>query len=76
VLQLGNPHVLPANTTLVLANNDPAGPISTRLGAPRRPVFATAGFSQNLGTLMLTGTDWTVPRVIDFGDGASALAFC
>lgn len=75
VLQLGNPHVLPSNSSLVLANNDTTRNDFNTLWQYTPAVFATAGFSQNLGPLTLTGTDGSVQRVIDFGDGTSALAF-
>jgi len=75
VIQLGAPHVMPSDSNFILANNDTTRGDYNPVWQYTPAVLATAGFSQNLGTLKLTGTDWSVPRVIDFGNGASALAF-
>jgi autotransporter-associated beta strand protein len=64
VLQLGASGVIPSNSRLVLTNISAA-----------RATFATGGFSQSLGPLSVQGVDSTLQRVIDFGNGASALAF-
>jgi hypothetical protein len=39
------------------------------------PTFHTGGYSQTLGPLSLTGPNPSLPHTIDFGNGASALAF-
>ena len=74
-VRLGAPNVMPTNTSLILANNitnhgdfNPAWQFTPS-------VLETDGFSQKLGTLQLLGTDPSVGRVIDFGNGASALSF-
>ena len=64
VLQLGASGVIPSNSRLVLTNLSAA-----------RATFATGGFSQSLGPLSVQGVDSTLQRVIDFGNGASALSF-
>lgn len=74
-LQLGASHVVPDSSNLILANNDPNRDDFNEAWRYTPAVFATDGFSENLGTLKLGGTDATVQRIIDFGNGASALAF-
>lgn len=69
VLRLGTPQALPVASPLVLANGGIAGYSDTAA------TFDTAGLSQNLGPLLLTGGNTNVLRTIDFGNGASALAF-
>jgi autotransporter-associated beta strand protein len=63
VLQLGASGVIPTGSGLVIKNTTAA-----------RATFATGGFSQSLGALSVQGADWTYQRVIDFGNGTSALA--
>jgi autotransporter-associated beta strand protein len=75
ILQLGASHVLPSASTLVLANNDTSRGDFSPAWQYTPAVFALAGFSQNLAGLQLTGTDYSVSRVLDFGDGNSALVF-
>jgi autotransporter-associated beta strand protein len=74
-LCLGASQVLPSASPLVLAGGD------TRTDDPlgydgywSSPTFATGGYNQTLGALSLTGP-YTPPHTIDFGHGASALAF-
>jgi len=74
-LQLGASHVIPDASNLILGNNDPTRDDFSQAWRDTPAVFATDGFSENLGTLRLGGTDGTVQRAIDFGDGASALTF-
>jgi len=62
-LQLAAPQVLPGTSTLVLAGGD------------SDPTFATGGYSQTLGPLLLTGPNTSLTYTIDFGPGASALVF-
>lgn len=72
VLRLGAPQVLPPASTLVLAGGDTrpdAGYSSTS------PTFDADGHSQTLGPLSLTGPYTNLVRSLDFGQGASALAF-
>ena len=64
VLQLGATGVIPKNSALVITNL-----------TATRATFATGGFSQSLGPLRVQGVDSTLQRVIDFGNGASALVF-
>jgi autotransporter-associated beta strand protein len=64
VLQVGAAGVIPTGSTLVITNS-----------TSDRATFATGGFSQNLGPLSVQGVDWALQRVIDVGNGASALAF-
>ena len=64
VLQLGASGVLPSGSALVMNNSD-----------PNRATLATGGFSQSLGALSVLGSNPGLRCVVDFGDGASALAF-
>jgi autotransporter-associated beta strand protein len=64
VLRLGAHGVIPSSSPLSIANSTSA-----------RATFATGGFSQNLGALSVPGSDPALQSVIDFGEGASALAF-
>jgi autotransporter-associated beta strand protein len=76
VLELGAPYVIPAGNMLVLANDDGRGDVAGIGLANNTPAtFATGGFSQKLGPLKLAGPVPAVARTIDFGNGASALAF-
>lgn len=75
VLQLGAAHVLPTDVPLVLANNDPARGDFNEVWRYTPAVFAAAGFSQSFGPLRLSGSDFSVERTLDFGQGASTLAF-
>ena len=75
ILQLGAPYVIPTNSTLVLANNDPTRTDFDAVWANTPATFATAGFSQRLGPLRVSGYNAAAPRIIDFGSGASALVF-
>jgi autotransporter-associated beta strand protein len=79
ILQLGAPQVIPRTSMLVLAGGD------TRTSSPytdgysgMSPTFATGGYSQTLGPLLLTGpytSQSYQTYTIDFDSGASALAF-
>jgi autotransporter-associated beta strand protein len=76
VLQLGVPFAIPTSSSLILSNDNGRGDVNAIGLAYNTPAtFATAGFSQVLGPLQLGGPDPSVARTIDFGDGASALAF-
>jgi autotransporter-associated beta strand protein len=76
VLELGAPYVMPTNSALILANDNNRGDVANIGLAYNTPAtFSTSGFSQKLGPLQLTGPIASVPRTIDFGNGASALAF-
>ncbi len=69
VLQLGGNNRLPSTTRLVLGN----GGTDNFTDTP--PTFGTGGFSQNLGTLAMTGPTPSLARTIDFGNGNSTLQF-
>ena len=71
-LRLAAPQVLPNTSTLVLAGGDNR-PNDYYTSTP--PTFDTGGYNQTLGPLRLTGPNSTLPHTIDFGHGASALAF-
>jgi autotransporter-associated beta strand protein len=75
VLQLGGSHVLPEGVPLVLANNDPARGDFNELWRYTSAVLAADGFSQSFGPLRLSGSDFSVERALDFGQGTSTLAF-
>jgi autotransporter-associated beta strand protein len=75
VLQLGASDVIPDGSNLILANNDDTRGDFDEAWRYTPAVLATDGFSETLGTLRLSGTDGTVQRALDFGNGASALAF-
>jgi autotransporter-associated beta strand protein len=75
IIQLAVPNAIPTNSQLVLANNDPSATDFNSAWQFTPAVFATGGFNQQFGTLLLNGTDPTVMRVIDFGNGASAVTF-
>jgi autotransporter-associated beta strand protein len=76
VLELGAPNVIPTNSALILANDDGRGDVRDIGLANNTPAtFSTGGFSQRLGPLQLRGPAAAVARTIDFGNGASALAF-
>jgi autotransporter-associated beta strand protein len=75
IVQCTVAYTLAAANPLVLANNDTS---RTDYKADWRytpSVFDTGGLNQRLGTLKLAGSDVAVQRIIDFGDGASALVF-
>jgi autotransporter-associated beta strand protein len=74
-LQLGAPQVLPRTSTLVLAAGDTRTTGYTYGYAGTAPTFATGGYSQTLGPLLLTGPYTSLIHTLDFGSGASALAF-
>jgi autotransporter-associated beta strand protein len=63
-LQLGASGALPSGSRLVIANATEA-----------RATFAAGGFNQTVGTLSVQGVNSSLQRVIDFGNGASALSF-
>lgn len=72
ILQLGAADRIPDSSNLILGNGD------TRAGdgfTDTPATFYTAGFSETLGTLRLTGPNPSVARTLDFGAGASALVF-
>ena len=71
-LQLAAPQVLPRSSTLVLAGGDtrPQDGYSSTSAK-----FATGGYSQTLGPLVLTGPYTNLIHTIDFGHGASKLVF-
>ncbi len=75
VVKLGVPYAMPTVCQLVLANNDPSRSDFNAAWQFTPAVFDTGGFSQKLDTLQLAGSDSTVLRILDFGNGASALAF-
>lgn len=78
ILELGAPQVIPATSSLILANDNGRGDVAVMLNATPNATpatFATGGFSQKLGTLNLTGPDTSIARTIDFGSGNCALAF-
>ena len=70
-LRLAAPQVLPPTSTLVLAGGD----TRPEAGYMTSPTFGTGGYSQTLGPLLLTGPYTNLVHTIDFGHGASALAF-
>ncbi|MGZ4971264.1 MAG: autotransporter-associated beta strand repeat-containing protein [Limisphaerales bacterium] len=69
VLRLGGNNRLPSTTRLILGN----GGTDSLTDTP--PTFGTGGFSQNLGTLAMTGPTPSLARTIDFGNGNSTLQF-
>jgi len=69
------PYTLGATNALVLANNDTTRSDYNPVWQYTPAVFDTAGLNQRLGTLRLAGSDASVRREIDFGNGASALSF-
>ena len=71
-LLLAAPQVLPSASMLVLAGGD-TRPDSGYSSTPS--TFAAGGYSQTLGPLLLTGPYTSLTHTIDFGHGASALAF-
>ena len=76
-LRLGAPQVLPPASALVLAGgdtrtDDPLGNSGYSTGST---TFDAGGYSQTLGPLSLTGPYTSLLHAIDFGNGASALAF-
>ena len=75
ILKLGVPYAIPTSCPLVLANNDPAWGDFNEDWRYTPAEFHTAGLSQQLGTLKLTGTDTSIPRVLDLGGGPGTLAF-
>ena len=79
VVQCAVPYTLGATNPLVLANNDmnrTDGTLADRLQWEFTPaVFHTGGLDQQLGTLTLAGTDATVVRALDLGNGAGTLSF-
>jgi fibronectin-binding autotransporter adhesin len=76
VLQLGASYVIPTSSMLVLANDDGRDDVGWMGSTRNTPAtFATGGFDQKLGPLKLSGPASSVARTINFGDGASALAF-
>jgi autotransporter-associated beta strand protein len=75
ILQLGAPYVIPTNSMLILANNTTNHNDFNAAWADTPATFATGGFSQRLGALKVAGENTAAPRIIDFGNGASALAF-
>jgi autotransporter-associated beta strand protein len=77
-LQLGAPQVLPGTSTLVLAGGDTRTTGYAYGYSGMSPTLATGGYSQTLGPLLLTGpynSQGYQSYTIDFGGGASALAF-
>lgn len=65
---------LPAGTGLTLANGDArTSPGDGWVDTPA--TFNTGGHNQTLDFLALTGPDNTVPRTIDFNNGAGTLSF-
>jgi len=75
ILKLGVPYAIPTTCPLVLANNDPARLDFNPAWQFVPAVFDTAGLNQELGPLKLAGTDGSVLRIIDLGNGACALSF-
>lgn len=75
VLRLGASHVMPTNSSLILANNDVTRGDFSPEWQFVPATFETDGFSQQLGTLRLGGVEASVQRVIDFGNASSALSF-
>ena len=73
-LQLAAAQRIPSGSDLVLINGD-TRPTDGFTDTP--PTFDTGGYSQTLGKLHLTNiaANASVPRTIDFGNGASALVF-
>ena len=74
-LQLAAPQVLPRASTLVLAGGDTRTDGYTYGYSSTSATFATGGYSQTLGPLLLTGPYTSLIHTIDFGHGASALVF-
>lgn len=72
ILQLGTSQAIPADSNLILSNNDNRPDIGPEFTPA---TLALDGFSQTLGTLTLTGPEAATPRTIDFGGGSAALAF-
>ncbi len=69
VLRLGRSQTLPQSSALVLANGGTEGYSDTPA------TFEANGFTQSMGALLVAGPNTNIPRTIDFGNGASSLAF-
>ena len=74
-LCLAAPQVLPRASMLVLAGGDTRTRCRYTAASLHVPTFAAGGYSQTLGPLLLTGPYTSLTHTIDFGHGASALAF-
>jgi autotransporter-associated beta strand protein len=75
VVQCAVPNALSAVNPLVLANNDTTRTDFQVAWQYTPAVFHTGGLNQQLGTLKLTGTDSSVVRALDLGNGAGTLGF-
>jgi autotransporter-associated beta strand protein len=75
VVQCAVPYTLAGVNPLVLANNDPGRSDYNPVWQFTSAVFHTGGFDQQLGTLKLAGTNASVVRAIDLGNGAGTLSF-
>jgi hypothetical protein len=74
-IKLGVPNAVPTDCPLVLENNDTSRQDFDPAWQYEPAVFDTGGFSQQLGTLGMAGTDVSVQRVLDLGHGTGTLAF-
>jgi autotransporter-associated beta strand protein len=74
-VQCAVPYTLGAANPLVLANNDTTRTDYNPVWQYTPAVFATGGLNQRLGTLQLAGTDSSVVRALDLGNGAGTLSF-
>jgi len=74
ILRLGAPQVLPSTSMLVLAGGDTRTDGYT-YGYSSDATFATSGFSQTLGPLLLTGPYDDQVHTLDLGSAPSTLAF-
>jgi autotransporter-associated beta strand protein len=75
VVQFAVPYALGGVTPLALANNDPTRGDYNPAWQYTPAVFHSGGLDQQLGTLSLTGTDPSVQRILDLGNGSGTLAF-
>ena len=75
VVQCAVPYALGATNSLVLANNDTTRTDYNPVWQYTPAVFATGGLNQQLGTLKLAGSDSSVMRALDLGNGAGTLSF-
>ena len=75
LVQCAVPYAFGAVNPLVLANNDTTRTDFNPAWQYTPAVFNTGGLNQQLGTLTLGGTDPTVVRMIDLGQGSGTLSF-
>jgi autotransporter-associated beta strand protein len=75
LVQCAVPNAMGATNPLVLANNSLSRADYNSIWQFTPATFHTGGFDQQLGTLTLLGTDNTVLRVLDLGNGSGTLSF-